>query len=127
MVYSRRVALLKRGLQIVEGDVRPLGERDRLLDLERDRDAAVVGAVVVLDRDQIEEADQLLGAAGLLLGREGRGSEGVDRCHGSVAGRLVGDTVAAGGGHRDRVELAVGSGLRGLTALLRKVGERMRQ
>ena len=68
----------ERRLEVGECLLRGLGERDRLLDLERERYLAVVRAAVVLDRDEVEEADELLGAADLLLGREGRRGEAVD-------------------------------------------------
>ena len=79
------VALLERRLEVVEGRLGALGEGDRLLDLEREGDLAVIGAAVVLDRDQVEEAGQLCGPPRLLLGGERRGGEAVDRLERLVA------------------------------------------
>ena len=63
------------------GEARPgrRRERDGLLDLEVVGDRAVLDAAAVLDRDQREEAQELLGAACLLLGGERRGGEAVER------------------------------------------------
>ena len=52
-----RVAALQLGLEVAERRLGAVSERDRLLDLEGDGDPAVVGAVPVLDRDEVEEAD----------------------------------------------------------------------
>ena len=65
------VALLQDGLEVGERRLGAVAERHRLLDLELDRDPPVVGAVVVLDRHEVEEADQLLRAPRLLLGENG--------------------------------------------------------
>ena len=65
----RRVALGELVAQVVEGGVGGGLERDRLLDLEVERDAPVLDAAPVLDRHERDEAQQLLGAAGRLRRR----------------------------------------------------------
>ena len=107
--HALRVALGERGLEVGERGRRALAEGDRLLDLERDRHAAVVGAVAVLDRHQVEEAHELRGAARLLLGREGGGGEAVERLRHVAAGGLEGGELALAGGLLQR-----GEGARGL-------------
>ena len=87
----------ERRLEVGEGLLRGLGERDRLLDLEGEGDLAVVRAAVVLDRHEIEEADELLGAADLLLRGEGRGGEAVDLRQHLVAVGAEGPVVSAKG------------------------------
>ena len=88
---SRSVEL---ALEVRERGGGAVAEGDRLLDLERDRHAAVVDAVAVLDRDQVEEADELGGAARLLLGREGCGDEALEHARRGVGGRREGVRVA---------------------------------
>ena len=64
--------------------------------------------MVVLDRDQLDEAGQLAGAAGLLLGGERRRREAVERSrHPAARGREAG-RVASRGGARERGEGGVG-------------------
>ena len=92
-----RVDSGKRRLEVGEGLLRRLGERDRLLDLEGEGDLAVVGATVVLDRHEVEEADELLGSADLFLGREGRRGEPVDLLQHLVAIGAEVTVVAAKG------------------------------
>ncbi len=96
--HALRVALGECRLEVGERGGRALAEGDRLLDLERDRHAAVVGAVAVLDRHQVEEAHELRGAARLLLGREGGGGEAVEGLRHVAAGGLEGGELALAGG-----------------------------
>ena len=72
------VALGELGLEVRECRGGAFTEGDRLLDLERDRDPSVVGAVAVFDRDEVEETQELRRAPGLLLGRERRRDEAVE-------------------------------------------------
>ena len=76
---ARGVALGELVAQVGEGRGGAGAEGDRLLDLEVERHAVVVDAAVVLDRHEREEAQQLLRAAGGLVGREGRGGEALER------------------------------------------------
>ena len=76
---ARAVALGQLVAQVAEGADGAGAERDRLGDLEVARDLVVLDAAPVLDRHQLEELQQLLGAAGGLLGRERRGGE-ADQC-----------------------------------------------
>ena len=69
-VGARAVALGQLVAQVGEGALRAGAEGDRLLDLEVERDPPVVDAAPVLDRHERQEAQQLLGAARGLLGRE---------------------------------------------------------
>ena len=67
LVDRGRVGAVEPALEVGEGVGGAVDERHRFLELERDRDLAVVGAVVVLDRDEVQEARELGGPAGLLL------------------------------------------------------------
>ena len=87
------------GLQVAEGGLGPVAEGDRLLDLERHGDPAVVGAVAVFLRHQIEEARQLLSTPGLLGGGERGGREAVEYAS-NVADRVTEGGAAAVGGRR---------------------------
>ena len=78
------VALGELVAQVGERRDRAGAERDRLLDLEVARDAVALDAAAVLDRDEREELQQLLGAARGLLGRERRGGEALERGVGAV-------------------------------------------
>ena len=86
----------------------PLTEGDRLLDLEQDRHAAVVGAVAVLDRHEVEEPDQLRGAAGLLRLGEGGGGEALECPRDVAAGGGEGGPLPAAGGALEQGEGGVG-------------------
>ena len=101
-----RVALLELGGEVVERRGRGVDEGDALGDLEGRGHLGAGDAVVVLDRDQVEEADQLLAAARLLLGREGGRGEVVEEALGVAiaAGRRFGRRRQSG----KRRELAVG-------------------
>ena len=85
-------------LEVAEGLRRAVAERDRFLDLEVERDPAVVDAALILDRHEREEALQLAGAPELLLLAQRSGAEalergldlaerGFDRCVVAVLGR----------------------------------------
>ena len=81
-------------------------EGDRLLDLEVERDAVVLDAAAVLDRDEREEAQQLLRAARRLLGRERRGGEALERAGDLVARGAEAAAPSTGGARRERGEPA---------------------
>ena len=86
-VGARAVALGQLVAQVGERALRAGAEGDRLLDLEVERHPPVVDAAPVLDRHEREEAQQLLGAARGLLGREGRRREAVEGAGGLRARR----------------------------------------
>ena len=69
----------ERRLEVVERGRGSVAERDRLLDLEVERHAAVLDAAAVLDRDEPQEALELAGAPRELLVRERRGAEARER------------------------------------------------
>ena len=119
-----RVALAQLGLEVGEGRGRALLEGDRLLDLERDGHAVVVDAVAVFLGDQIEEAHELSGAAGLLLGGEGGGHETVDHGQGLLPGLGEGARGAAGA-RAERGEGGVRLGAVGRAALGLVLGARI--
>ncbi len=99
-----RVALGELTLEVGERGGSALLEGHRLLDLEVDGHPAVLGAAVVLDGHEVEEAHELAGAASLLLAREGRGREPVERlCHLGPR-RREGLAVAAQGAARQACE-----------------------
>ena len=102
---ARRVALGELGLQVGERGDGAGVERGRLLDLEVERDPRVLDAAAVLDRDEREEAQQLLGAAGGLLRGQRRGGEVGEPGGDPLAGGPVGGDVAgrAGGGEGGEV------------------------
>ena len=86
-----RVLLVLEREQVLEVAERLRGavaERHRLLDLEVERDLAVLHAALVLDRDEGEEAHELPGAAQLLLLGERRGAEALERRVDLGLGRL---------------------------------------
>ena len=120
-----RVALLERGREVGQRGVGAVGERQRLLELEGDRDAPVVGAVVVLDRYEIEEANELGRAASLLVGRE--------RCRAEVLQRGTGvlQSLSEGGRPLDErgqaLECGVHLGAGGRPPLVLVDGREMRQ
>ena len=116
------VALGELVAEIVEGGVGGAPERDRLLDLEVERDAPVLDAAAVLDRHERDEAQQLLGAAGRLLGGERGGGEAVERLV-DLAARVGGGLLVAGlGGVAERTERRGGCGRGGRAAVLLVAG-----
>ena len=122
-------------LEVTEGLGGAVAERDRLLDLEVERDLSVLHAAPVLDRDEGEEAQELPGAPQLLLPGERSGAEALE-CRvdlglgrfdaGVVPGLRRGHELLEGGGGRAGVGrgplLRVGSCERGEVA----AGERSR-
>ena len=66
-------------LEVAEGLRGAVAERDRFLDLEVERDPAVVDAALVLDRDEGEEPLELARAPQLLLLAERSGAEALER------------------------------------------------
>ena len=102
------VALGQLVLEVGERGRRTVAERDRLLDLEVERDLRAADAAVVLDRHEREEAQQLLGAARGLLGRERRGGEALERLADLRARRPVAVGVAARGAAGQRGERRAG-------------------
>jgi hypothetical protein len=88
------IASGQAGLEVAESLRRSVPERDRLLDLEIERDPPVPDAAGVLDRYQAEEALDLAGAATLLVGGERRGREPLESAlhrgsRASVPGRVA--------------------------------------
>ncbi len=81
---AARVALGELVAQVRERADGAGAEGDGLLDLEVARDVRVLHAAAVLDRDELEELQQLLGAAGGLLRRERGGGEAGERLVGAV-------------------------------------------
>ena len=106
-----------RTLEVGERVGGAVDERHRLLKLERDRDLAVVGAVVVLDRDQVQEARELGGAARLLLRRERRRDEPVEIALDLLACAGERRLVAGDRGALEGREVAVGCPALGRAAL----------
>ena len=85
-LHRRWVALEQDRLEVGEGGFDAVHEGDRLLDLERDRHPPVGGALVVLLRDQVEEAGQLARPVDLLVGRQRRRREALEVGFGPLAG-----------------------------------------
>ncbi len=109
-VGARPVALGQLVAQVGERALRPGAEGDRLLDLEGERHPPVVDAAPVLDGHEREEAQQLLGAARGLLGRERRGGEPVEGADGR---RARGQEGLAAGQRRAAQAGEAGLGARG--------------
>ena len=78
LTRRRRVALEQRRSDVREGGRGRVAEADRLLDLERERDAVAVDAAVVLDRHEPEEPVELAGSTSLLGRGERRGAESLE-------------------------------------------------
>ena len=123
-VGGGRVALGELVAEVVEGGVGGGGERDRLLDLEVERDPPVLDAAAVLDRHERDEAQQLLGAARRLLGGERRGGEAVERLVDLAAGVGGGLRVAGLGGVARSSAKARAGGVRGGRAAVLLVARR---
>ena len=101
------VDLLEVGQQVDEGRLGAVAERDGLLDLEVLGDLAVRHPAAVLHGDQLDEAQELLGAARLLLGGERRGGEAGQDLVGGLS-CLDERLSAARSGCRQRIERCPG-------------------